>query len=248
MATKEMGCYDARMKNYCSRTYIGQSLRMLMLAAMLLFLAGCGQTPESASVGTAGPLSDSIPASDEKTSADETIAESSPPSDPPPKIEIKKSGVNVSAFLDAAFHGKAETVQQAIKAGVDVNATDEQQRTALMFAAFNDHTSVVKLLLEHGASVGHRDATGRTALMFAATGANAESVELLIEAGAEVNSADTGEGFTALMHAAAEGQIKVVQVLLKYNADPTIRDADGDTARDFAKKNGHAEVVQLLGN
>lgn len=83
--------------------------------------------------------------------------------------------------------------------------------------------------------------------MFAATGDNAETVELLLNADAKViNAVDTGEGFTALMHAAAEGQVEVVKVLLKYNADATIRDADGDTAQDFARKNQHAEVSRLL--
>ena len=83
--------------------------------------------------------------------------------------------------------------------------------------------------------------------MFAATGDNAETVELLLNADAKViNAVDTGEGFTTLMHAAAEGQVEVVKVLLKYNADAAIRDADGDTAQDFARKNQHAEVLRLL--
>jgi ankyrin repeat protein len=219
---------------------------MLILGATLLSLAGCDPAPESASVETAGPLNNSNAASDNKASADEPIADSNPPTEPAPKIKTNKVAVDISAFLDAALDGKIETVRQAIEAGVDVNATDEQQRTALMFASFNGHASVVKLLLEKDALLGHRDAAGRTALMFAATGANAESVELLLEAGAEVNAVDTGEKFTALMHAAAEGQVKVVQVLLKYKADPAIRDVDGDTARDFATQNAHSEVVLLL--
>jgi ankyrin repeat protein len=84
--------------------------------------------------------------------------------------------------------------------------------------------------------------------MWAATGDNARAVELLLEAGAEVNAVDTTEGFTALMHAAAEGHVEVVKVLLKYHADPAVRDTDGDTARDSASRNRNVDVVQLLAN
>jgi ankyrin repeat protein len=118
----------------------------------------------------------------------------------------------------------------------------------LLFASFNGHTSVVKLLLDNGALPSQRDGLGRTALMWAATGDNAEAVELLLEAGSEVNAVDTSEGFTALMHAAAEGHASVVKVLLKHDADPAVRDTDGDTARDFATRNRHVDVVQLLAN
>ena len=172
------------MKNKFYRTAVGQSTRIVVFVAMLLILAGCEQTAE--------PNSESVPATTEGKV--------------PPKIETEKVVVDVPAFLDDAFNGKLESVRQAIDAGVDINATDDQQRTALMWASFNGHTSVVRLLLGQDASLTQRDATGRTALMFAATGANAESVEVLLEAGAEVNAVDAGERFTALMHAAAEGQ------------------------------------------
>ena len=82
--------------------------------------------------------------------------------------------------------------------------------------------------------------------MFAASGANAETVKFLLESGADVNAVDTNEKFTALMHAAAEGQTKVVEILLKHKADPELRDADGDTALVFAQNNGHANVIRLL--
>ena len=41
---------------------------------------------------------------------------------------------------------------------------------------------------------------------------------------ADVNAADGVESFTALMFAAAEGNIKVVEVLLAHDADKTRRD------------------------
>ena len=48
------------------------------------------------------------------------------------------------------------------------------------------------------------------------------------------------------MFAAAEGQRDVVQVLLRHNANVSVRDVDGDTARDFAAQKGHGEIVRML--
>ena len=233
------------MKNFLQPIILSQSSRLLILIAMLMILAGCEQTPDSASVQNAGQLSDTSPVDVKQVPITQPNEDSSPSSAPFQKMETKKV-VDVSAFWDDALNGKIEAVRGGLEAGVDVNATDDQQRTALLFAAFNGHTSVAKLLLDQGASLGHRDAAGRTALMFAASGPNAETVELLLNAGSEVNAVDTDEKFTALMHAAAEGQLKVVEVLLKHEADTTLKDEDGDTARDFAARNGHADVVRLL--
>ena len=57
---------------------------------------------------------------------------------------------------------------------------------------------------------------------------------------------DSEEQFAALMFAASEGQVEVVEALLKQGSDPRMVDIDGDDALDFATRNGHAEVVTLL--
>jgi ankyrin repeat protein len=72
-------------------------------------------------------------------------------------------------------------------------------------------------------------------------------VELLLGKGAEVNLQETAEGFTALMMAAAEGQVEVVRLLLAHGASADIIDRDGDTAEKFARDKGHSEVLKLLG-
>jgi ankyrin repeat protein len=82
--------------------------------------------------------------------------------------------------------------------------------------------------------------------MYAASGSNHETVRVLLEAGADPNIRDKVEQFTALMFAAAEGQLEVVQTLLDHRADVTLRDVDGDTALDFASQNGHSDVARLL--
>ena len=152
----------------------------------------------------------------------------------------------VEALHEAAFAGNLDEVKRLLEEGAAVDVPDPDGRTALMWASFNGHTAVDALLLEHGAAIDAREMNGRTALMYASSGPFAATVGLLLEKGAEVNLQGTGEGFTALMTAAAEGQVEVVRVLLAYGADPDLEDVDGDTAESFATQNGHLKVVAML--
>jgi len=152
------------------------------------------------------------------------------------------------ALMQFSYSGNLAEVQRLVSAGTAVDVTDAEKRTPVMWAAFNGHTSVVRYLLENGAKLDARDTNGRTALMYASSGPYAQTVELLLEKGAEVNVQGRLEGFSALMTAAAEGQLEVVRLLLAYGADPDLEDADGDTAASFARQNGHSAVVELLEN
>ena len=248
VATVALACYDGHMTAFNNPIGIRRRFhRVFVFGGVLLMFAACGGTPPSVSSSTDTLVNTDSPASTTDAPASPNTPASTAPraqgESPPTPQKVSMDG---SSFRNAALEGQLETVQQAIEAGVDVNSLDEGRRTALLMAAFNGHTRIVKLLLDNGASVEHRDLAGRTALLYASTGANDETVRVLLEAGAEPNVTDKGEGFTPLMHAAAEGQAKVVQTLLKHNADPTLRDVDGDTALDFATQNGHDNVVRLL--
>jgi ankyrin repeat protein len=148
---------------------------------------------------------------------------------------------------EAAWAGKLEAVRALVAEGTPVDAPDGEKHTPLMWAAFNGHTAIVSFLLENGAEPDAKDVNGRTALMYASSGPFPETVVLLLKKGAKVNVQGKLEGFTALMTAAAEGQIDVVRVLLAHGADPSLEDMDGDTAESFALQKGHAAVVELLG-
>lgn len=101
--------------------------------------------------------------------------------------------------------------------------------------------------------------------MWASSQGREETVMVLLEAGSDVNAVDS-DGVSALMWAsgseasdendhkkgllekATKGHIKVVQLLLKYNSRPDMRDKDGITAIMFAAYHGHTGAVKVLLN
>lgn len=150
------------------------------------------------------------------------------------------------AFRQAAHDGKLEQVKALLKQGVACDVVDQDGHTALMFAAFNGHSEIVILLLDAGAKIDKRDSLDRTALLYCATGPFPETAKILLDRGAEPNTVDSNEHFSPLMHAAAEGHLEVVKVLIAYGADRSLKDVDGDDAASFAAKAGHMHVVEYL--
>ena len=138
------------------------------------------------------------------------------------------------ALWDAALEGRLQAVLSALSKGADVNALDQERRSALMLAAFNGHTEVVRALIEKGASVNATDSMGRTALMFASSGPSPDTVRLLLENKAEPDVQDSGEGGTALMFAAQRDHCDTLKALLAGGAPVNALDSNGWTALFWA--------------
>ncbi len=85
-------------------------------------------------------------------------------------------------LIDAAFNGELERCTELLKNSVtDINAQNNDGKTALMFAARNGHKEVVQLLLAHqGIAINAQDSNGYTALMLAAKNGHKEVVQLLL--------------------------------------------------------------------
>ncbi len=164
-------------------------------------------------------------------------------STPGPQSDVK---IADDSFFEAALNGDTTLVINAIESGVRVNQKDSEGRTALMYASYNGHNVLVGWLIKKGADVNVRDRYGRTALMMAASGPFSETVSLLLDNNAWTDLVDNDEHFSALMYAAAEGHIDNVRMLLEKNADPTLKDVDGDDALAFAISNNHSGVAELL--
>ncbi len=78
---------------------------------------------------------------------------------------------------------------------------------------------MVDLLLRSGANPSRAHPEGETPLLAAARSGSVPTVRLLLARGVDVNAAETFQKTTALMWAAAEGHIEVVDVLIEAGAD-----------------------------
>ena len=154
--------------------------------------------------------------------------------------------INMDLFFQSALEGNIDAVKTTLEKGVDVNSVDSNSRTALMLASYNGHESIVQLLLEKKADVNMLDVSSRTALMFAASGPFNATVTALLNADADVNIVDKEEHWSAIMFAASEGQLEVVETLFQHGADLKLQDIDGESAYDFAKANGHELVAEFI--
>ena len=126
------------------------------------------------------------------------------------KAEEHKGGH--TELMRAALNGDLKAVT-ALAGGGDVNESDDEGRTALMFAAVNKHTDCAKALLEHDADVNARAKDGGTALMLAATSGDIETVRGLLRRGADVSTKFHKTGQTALAIAKQKGYEEIVQLL-----------------------------------
>lgn len=79
----------------------------------------------------------------------------------------------------------------------------------------------------------------------AARAGDIDEIALLIQHGIDVD-ATNNEGATALFMAAFMGHYDAVDQLLSLDAASKIKHQNGDTAQDWARRQRHMEIVELL--
>lgn len=99
----------------------------------------------------------------------------------------------------AALNGQVRAVELLISSSADLEARDNNGRTALMWGATNDKVEVIVPLLGHTSEVDTRDNEGETALIVAAWYGCTSAVKALLKKGADVNATtNTHENHWAL--------------------------------------------------
>ena len=135
------------------------------------------------------------------------------------------------ALVFAVRSGAPKTVAYLLKQpGIQIDATNMADETALMLAANANDLASAQLLIEAGASVNRPN---WTPLHYAASKGHTAMMRLLIENDAYVD-AESPNGTTPLMMAAFYASPNAVKLMLEEGADPLLRNQDGQTALDMA--------------
>lgn len=113
-------------------------------------------------------------------------------------------------------------------------------------AARDGNRAFVQSYIQSGGDVDAKNPHGGTAIMFAARAGHVEIAQLLIDAGADLNVHGNYAGTTALIWAAQYGPAEIVRLFIQGKAEINAKNHDGNTALDFAKERGHAEIVDIL--
>ncbi|MEO8679542.1 MAG: ankyrin repeat domain-containing protein [Vicinamibacterales bacterium] len=148
---------------------------------------------------------------------------------------------------DAAMAGDKDAVKALLKQAVDVNAAQGDGMTALHWAAMNGDTELAQMLLFAGANVRATTRIGAyTPLFLASQQGHGPIVAALIKAGSEVKAVN-GNGTTALMVAAASGEVDAVKALVDGGADVNAKDpVRGQTPLMYAAAANRAGVIEFL--
>ncbi|XP_049945415.1 inversin-like [Schistocerca serialis cubense] len=148
-------------------------------------------------------------------------------------------------LIQAAEQGSVDKLRLLLKAGADVGAVEEGNRTALHCAAERGHVEAVRCLIDGGAEVDARTKWQHTPLHLAAICDHTDVVMLLVASHADLNTRDH-EGMTPLHWAVDHSNSEVVAALFEAGADTEARDERGDTALDCATRDNRQELIQIL--
>ena len=132
-----------------------------------------------------------------------------------------------------------------INNGADINVTNEDGETPLMYASKLHNIKVVELLIQKNADINAFNNYGNTALIYGIN--NLETVKLLVENGADVNFYKGGS--TALISACEyshERNIDVIKYLVSKKANINAQDNKGDTALNKTLDSSDEGSIDIL--
>ena len=161
-------------------------------------------------------------------------------------------------------------VDQELAAGVDINATDDERRTALWVAASRGQVDCLRALLERGADVKKSATHNQTPVWAATVGNHGAALRVLVDNGADVANDPSEPLLVAckLLHTSAARELirggardetgealclavergldaELVALLCDSGGSP-LREIDGEQPLSIAVKEGYEDICEVL--
>jgi ankyrin repeat protein len=149
-------------------------------------------------------------------------------------------------LLLAAHQGMTEMVRLLLDEGADLEIEDQMGLTALHWASREDRLETVQFLLSRGAEIDKTGLDEATPLYSAVSRGALQMTQLLLEGKADINARDGDFGQTALILAAKYSHVDILHLLLARGADVHLRDEEGISALDWARRNHRDDIVAIL--
>jgi len=151
--------------------------------------------------------------------------------------------------LQLAFNlKKIDAFRILLKNGADPYVEYEDGETLLVKAARNMDNVYLSAMIESGIDCNSYDINGKTPLICAVEEFSENSVKTLLSSGALVDLSSKKDKKTPLHFAVIRNNKAIVLQLLEYNADVSLKDAQGMTPADYANRLGFKEIYDLIQN
>ncbi|XP_053687301.1 uncharacterized protein LOC128736832 [Sabethes cyaneus] len=151
-----------------------------------------------------------------------------------------------TALHMAAYRGCVESIRNLVTAGANIDAVDENGKTALIILLENGFIQAANHLLTRNLDVNIADSQKQTPLHFATIKGLFEIVKVLVEEkDAQIDAADK-YGRTALMLALDQDKHAVADYLLMKNADVNSTNAANETALYIVARKHRLDKIDKL--
>ena len=146
-------------------------------------------------------------------------------------------------LLDACKQSNFAAVKRAIAKGEDIEQTDWEGKTPLIYAVISGSKEIVEYLLEHGAKINGPDPEQKK---FPATGSMNFGGKTLIIHSYDKTGQLQAKPWLPLMYAVQKADFAMVRFLVNKGADTEIKDSFDRTAIDIARENGYPGLARYL--
>ncbi len=160
-------------------------------------------------------------------------------------MPLYSTAQGLTALMKAASEGQLDTVKKLSKTQ-NINTRDQEKQTALYYALINGHTESALFLIDQKADLKNVNDREDSALTIATSLNNHKVMLALLKKDAALINKVSLSGKSPLMEAARFGNRQTLEILLGSQADITLKNKNGQTALDIAKKAQNKTSIELI--